>query len=248
MILIVDSEKKADLQARAVFAELGFADVEIVKTADRARELVNSDEKKIEISLIIINSVLDDADGFELCREISKTEIGSKAHIIILVSSIENKTAIEKAKHSGANDFAVKPFMSTEFKKHIQRYTMSKVVLLVEDDPVIRQMVIAILSKYTVEIITVDDGVVAHNLINTMLPVRMVLLDIGLPNMSGIQLIASIRNKQSWKKVPIVMLTSSTEATDVKTSLSSGANDYIVKPFKVDDFMNRLSRYLPDAD
>ena len=247
MILIVDSEKTADLQARAIFAELGFTDVEIAKTADRARELVSSDEKKDAITLIIINSVLADADGFELCREIRKTETGSKAHIIVLVSSIENKLAIEKAKHSGANDFAVKPFNSAEFKKHIQRYMMSKVVLLVEDDPVIRQMVMVILAKYKVEVIHEADGIAAHNLINNMLPVRMVLLDIGLPNMSGIQLIASIRNKKSWKKVPVVMLTSSTETTDVKASLASGANEYIAKPFKVDDFVNRLSRYLPDA-
>jgi len=244
MLLIIDSEKIADIKIKHCFQEFGFQEIEIVKTATAALEFLAQHKK---ISMIIINGKLDDGDGYKLCQEIRCTEAGRDAFIYIIVSSVENKTAIEKAHRCGANDYVVKPYDSDVFKKKFTEFTQARVVLLVEDDPVIRMTVESILSKYKVEIISVDDGVEAHNLLNTMMPVKLVLLDIGLPNMSGLQLIKQIRSKPGWKKTAVVMLTGSTEAVDVKTSLSSGANDYIAKPFKVENFVNRLQRYLPDA-
>ena len=250
MILVIDSEKVPDMKVKEHFHEFGQQSIEVAKTAEKARAILlkNAEEdKQKHINLIIINSELDDANGFELCRELKKTDAGKRAHIIMLVSSSGNKTAIEKARHSGADSFAVKPYSGAEFKKYFQKYMSSKVILLIEDDPVICMMVKSILARYYVEVIEVNDGIKASNLINTIMPPALVLLDIGLPNMNGMQLLAKIRKNIIWKKTPVVMMTSSTDAADVKGSLSSGANDYIVKPFKVDDFVNRLSRYLTDA-
>jgi len=213
----------------------------VVKTAAQARKILNT---KDSITLVIINSELDDENGFMLCREIRKTEKTCDAYIIILISSDKNQTAIEKASHSGANSFAVKPYDTDVFFRYMVQYTQLKTVLLVEDDPLIRQMVCAMLIKHEVEIIEIDDGIEAHNLINSISPVRLVLLDIGLPGMNGVKLVSGIRSKPDWKKTPVVMLTSSTEPADVKGALSSGANDYIVKPFKTDDFDERMARYL----
>lgn len=247
MILIIDSEKVPDSKISQYFHESGFESVLVAKTAAAAREIIAENNNE-EISLIIIDSELDDAKGFELCSEIRKTAAGKKAYIILLVSSTKNKTAIEKAKHCGASDFSVKPYHSPAFETRFVSYLKQKVVMLVDDDPVIRKMVRAILFKYHVEVIEVADGVEANNLFNTLAPVCMVLMDIGLPNMNGIQLVKKIRVKASWKKVPVLMLTGSSDISDVKKCLSVGANDYITKPFKVDDFINRLKRYLPDGN
>ena len=245
MILIIDSEKIADSKITQYFGEFGFESVVVTKTAVSAREILNANNKE-EITLIIIDNELEDANGFELCREIKKTQAGKNAYVISLISSVQNKTAIEKAKHSGASDFSVKPYHSAEFQKHIFTFLKKKVVLVVEDDPVVRMMVSGTLSKYNVEIIEVEDGLQAYNLLNTLPPVRMILMDIGLPNMNGIQLVEKVRANSNWKSTPVIMLTASSEVSDVKKSLTLGANDYITKPFKVDDFVNRLARYLPD--
>jgi len=244
MLLIIDSEKIADIKIKQYFHEYGFQSIEIVKTAADAREFMAQQKK---ISMIIINGKLDDGDGYKLCQEIRNTEAGREAYIYVVVSSVENKTAIEKVRRSGANNYVVKPFESTEFKNKFSHFMLSRVVLLVEDDPVMKMTVEKILSKYAVEVVSIDDGIQARNLINTMLPVKLVLMDIGLPNMNGMQLTKQIRSKPAWAKTAIVMLTGSTDAADVKASLGSGANDYIAKPFTVDSLVSRIQRYLPDA-
>lgn len=248
MILIVDSDKTSETKTKQFFSESGFDSVIVANTTESAREIIKSDESSQEITLIIIDSELDDANGFEFCREINKTTTGKNAYMMMLVSSAENKTAIEKARHSGASGYSVKPFNSAEFLKHFFKFVISKVVLFIEDDPVIRKMVNKILSKSYVEIIEINDGIKAHNLLNKILPVRLVLMDIGLPNKSGIQLVEQIRSKASWRKTNVVMLTASSDVSDVKKCLAAGANDYLTKPIILDSFKKRLSRYLPDGD
>lgn len=251
MLLIIDSEKTPNNKIKQSFIELGFSSIEIAKTAQQAREILALNEAsngEDKITLIIIAANIDDADEFELCREIKKIEYAKNIYTILLVSSMNNKTAIEKAKYSGASDFAIKPYSSPEFQQKFSIFLKTKTIILVEDDPVIRQMVRGILSKYSVEIIEIDDGLQARNLFNTILPVCIVLMDIGLPNMNGTKLVTHIRNKPNWKKTPVLMLTASSDIADVKKCLGAGANDYITKPFNISDFVNRLARYLADVD
>ena len=248
MILIVDSDKIPDSKIKQSFIELGFKSVAVAKTAEQARNILQQNKNSVghdAITLIVISNELDDADEFEFSREINKEYSGDGVYIILLVSSVNNKSAIEKARQSGATDFAVKPYHSPDFKKYLIRYMKNKVVMLVEDDVVIRQMICGMLSKFDIEVLELDDGIYAYNLINSMLPVRMVLMDIGLPNMNGVQLVEQIRTKTNWNKTPVIMLTGSSDVEDVKKSLSAGANDYITKPFKISDIMKRLARYLP---
>ncbi|RDH84899.1 MAG: hypothetical protein DIZ80_05385 [endosymbiont of Galathealinum brachiosum] len=248
MILIVDSDKSSETKTKQFFSESGFDSVVVANSANSAREIIKSDDIKQEITLIIIDHELEDANGFEFCREISKTTTGKNAYIMMLVSSAENKTAIEKARHSGASGYSVKPVNSAEFLKHFFKFVISKVVLLIEDDPVIRMMVKKIISNSRIEIIEFDDGIKAHNLLNKILPARLVLMDIGLPNKSGIQLVEQIRSKVSWRKTTVVMLTASSDVSDVKKCLSAGANDYLTKPIVPEVFKERLGRYLPDEN
>lgn len=242
-VLIVDSASGSELNTMAVFEEYGFHQVRFVKSSNEMRKLLPKETELADIRLVIVNSEMEGADGFELCREIRTTDWGKKTYIMMLISSVENKVAIDKSKHSGANDFAIKPFDSEQFKKHLAIFSVKNTVLLVEDDPLIRQMVSKIFSSYPVEVMVADDGLKAYNLINSMMPPALVLLDIGLPNMNGISLLNHIRNRQGWKKIPVIMLTSSTDVGDVKASLKMGASDYIVKPFKVDDFTKRVSKH-----
>ena len=246
MILVVDSDKSLETKTKEFFRESGFESIIVSHTANSAREIIKSSENKDEVTLIIIDSELRDANGFEFCREISKTTVGKNAYIMMLVSSAENKSAIEKARHSGASGYSVKPYNSAGFQKNFFKFVIAKVVLLIEDDPVIRMLVKKILSKSHVEVIEVDDGIKAHNLLKNMLPPRLVLMDIGLPNKSGIQLVEQIRNKTSWRKTNVVMLTASSDASDVKKCLTAGANDYLTKPIDPNSFKERINRYLPD--
>ncbi len=249
MILVIDSDRSSVISVKQRFEEFGLQSIELARTAEQAREIVDSytGEKSDCITLIIIDNKLEDSNGYELCRELRKKEASSNAYIMMVVSSAENKTAIQNARNNGASGFTVKPYTSEAFSRYLIPYLKQKSVLLIDDDPVIRQMVRRLLSPFKVEVSEVDDGLTASNLLNSMLPPRLIFMDIGLPNFNGIQLVTKIRSKAEWKKTPIVMITSSTDAVDVKKSLLAGASDYIAKPFKPDEFRARVSRYLDDS-
>jgi len=249
-ILVIDSTPGILPRIKAIFDERGLPNVVLARTSAEACEILDKKAAKNnefeEISLVVIDGKLDDGDGFELCRKIRKHPKVEHAYVIVLVSSVENKTDIEKAKHSGANDYAVKPYDGIDFIKHLLVYAYRKTVLLIEDDPVVIKLVTAILYKKHLEVIITSNGMKAYNLINTIGPPKLVLLDIGLPGMSGIKLIEHIRNKNIWRKTPVMMLTGSKDASDVKVSLGAGANDYIVKPFQIVDFNKRIDKFLGD--
>lgn len=249
--LVIDSTAGMLPRLKAVFEERGLPKIVLARTCAEARAII--DEKSTSsgsvdsISLVVIDAVLEDGDGYELCRQIRKLPAVEHAYIIMLVSSAENKTAIEKAKHSGADDFAVKPYDGIEFIKHLMVYAYRKTALLVEDDPVVVELVSALLHKKHLQLIHAADGLKGYNLINTISPPRLVILDIGLPGMNGVRLVEQIRSKNVWRRTPVIMLTGSSDAADVKGSLGAGANDYIVKPFQITDFSKRIDKYLADA-
>ncbi|MDQ1362793.1 MAG: two-component system, OmpR family, response regulator VicR [Pseudomonadota bacterium] len=248
--LIIDSTAGTLPRLRSLFEERGLPEVVVARTAAEARAILDEKPAGTDgthgISLIVIDGKLDDGDGFELCRQIRKLPAAEHAYIIMLVSSIENKTAIDKATHSGADDFAVKPYDGIEFSRHLMMFAHRKTVLLVEDDPVVAQLVSALLQKKHLQAIHVSDGMKAYNLINAIAPSKLAILDIALPGMNGVKLAEHIRSKSSWRLTPVLMLTGSKDAQDVKRSLGAGANDYIVKPFQVADLSKRIDKYLGD--
>ncbi|MFJ4468757.1 response regulator [Streptomyces sp. NPDC089424] len=109
-------------------------------------------------------------------------------------------------------------------------------VLVVEDDPqLVRALVINLQARrYGVD--AAPDGATALRLAAARQP-DVVMLDLGLPDMDGIDVIKALRG---WTKVPIVVL-SARQASDEKVvALDAGADDYVTKPFSMDELMARL--------
>ena len=91
------------------------------------------------------------------------------------------------------------------------------------------------------------DGQQAHTMIDQMPPPALVLLDIMLPYLNGLQLLAHIRQKAEWQHVPIIMLTADSNERDIQQALAAGASDYMVKPFNPRELTARLQRFLKVA-
>jgi DNA-binding response OmpR family regulator len=87
------------------------------------------------------------------------------------------------------------------------------------------------------------DGVEAVTLAG-QLKARLVLLDIGMPNLSGLLTLEAIRALPGYANVPIVMLTGYSGERMRMAAMELGANDFITKPFRPDVLMGRLARYL----
>ncbi len=118
-----------------------------------------------------------------------------------------------------------------------------KRVLLVEDEPSIREMVSFALGQDGYIIDEAEDGNSAEAQIVNYLP-SLILLDWMLPDTSGLELLRKWKREDALKDVPIIMLTARVEERDKVTGLDSGADDYVTKPFSVKELSARIRAVL----
>ena len=108
---------------------------------------------------------------------------------------------------------------------------MSKIIMSVDDSASIRQMVSFTLTQAGYEVVEAVDGKDALSKLNGT-TVQLVLTDLNMPNMDGIELIRNLRANPTCKFVPIVLLTTESQAEKKQEGKAAGATGWIVKPFK----------------
>lgn len=117
---------------------------------------------------------------------------------------------------------------------------MDRRILFVEDDSDIREIVAHGLENAGFEVVAEGDGRQALVWFRRE-PFDVVILDIMLPSLNGLEICRRIRTDSP---VPIVMLTARTDTTDVIAGLEAGADDYVTKPFEIDELIARLRAVL----
>ncbi len=117
-------------------------------------------------------------------------------------------------------------------------------LLVVDDNEMNRDMLSRRLSRSGHTIVTAEDGQRALDLINQQ-PFDVILLDIMMPGLSGLDVLKLLRQSYSPSELPVIMVTAKGESEDVVTSLELGANDYITKPL---DFPVALARVQTQLD
>jgi two-component system, OmpR family, phosphate regulon response regulator PhoB len=116
-------------------------------------------------------------------------------------------------------------------------------ILLVEDDPDIRHLVSYKLTKGGFDVVEAADGLAALRAVGRSLP-DLVLLDVRMPRMSGIEVCRELRAGPLGPKVPIIMLTARSRPQDLEQGFAAGATEYIVKPFSPRDLQERVEAAL----
>ena len=116
---------------------------------------------------------------------------------------------------------------------------MNKTILIVEDDENIREMVRMALTSFAYQVITCDNAEDALSLISQSKP-DMIIFDIMLPGMSGLEATKTLRSDPLTQSIPILMLTAKDSELDKVTGLDYGADDYISKPFGVMELAARI--------
>ena len=109
-------------------------------------------------------------------------------------------------------------------------------ILVVEDDVAVRNLITTTLRAHDYRFLTAANGESAVLEASSHNP-EIVLLDLGLPDMDGVEVIRRIR---SWSNLPIIVLSARSEATDKIGALDAGADDYLTKPFSVEELLARL--------
>ncbi len=120
-------------------------------------------------------------------------------------------------------------------------------IIIVEDDPNDAELITRILKKHNLanKLILLKDGAEALDFLfgqgnfaeryDDDSP-RVILLDLKLPKVNGIEVLRKIKSNERTKKIPVVILTSSREDRDLKNAYDLGVNSYVTKPIKFDEF------------
>lgn len=125
-------------------------------------------------------------------------------------------------------------------------------ILLVEDSQTDADLTIRALKKGKIanEIVHVTNGVQALDYLfgtgeyenrNVEDKPKLILLDLKMPKLNGLEVLAKIKSSEITKTIPVVVLTSSKENPDIEKCYAAGANSYIVKPVDFDGFMEAIA-------
>ena len=109
-------------------------------------------------------------------------------------------------------------------------------ILVVEDDTPVRNLITTTLRAHDYRFLTASNGEAAILEASSHNP-EIILLDLGLPDIDGVEVIHRIR---TWSNVPIIVISARSEDTDKINALDAGADDYLTKPFSVEELLARL--------
>ncbi len=126
----------------------------------------------------------------------------------------------------------------------IEMKEKSFTILYVEDNSANLELVKQILSEFAhIEILSTPDGKIGLDLAKAHIP-DLILLDINLPGISGIEVVKFLKNFEETRNIPVIAISANAMESDIQRALGEGFDAYITKPIRVKDFLKRLEPYL----
>ena len=200
--------------------------------------------KSNDIDLVLLDLYMPDMNGMDVLAKIREDASISAVKVVILTSS-GMKTDVTEAIQLGALDFIKKPFFPTEFLDRIKKVlniAKKDNILVVDDD----KMNLAIVHKMLgirYDVTCVSSGMDAISYLNNNVP-DMILLDLHMPEMNGLEVLEKIREQDNLSDIPVVFLTADNDRKTEIDIFKAGAMDFIQKPFIAEVVIQRISRIL----
>lgn len=227
-ILVVDDEPDIT-ELIALEFERRNCQVQTASSGNEGIEIIN----KVPPDIIITDIKMTDGSGIHL---ISKArEILKEPPAFVFMTAYSEFSEEDLFEHGAVGVF-FKPFNPSLLVSLVQGLKGS--ILIVDDNELNRDMLSRRLIRRGYRTTTIDNGRSALKLIRSN-SFDLILLDIMMPEMSGLEVLKRIRQRFSSISLPVIMATAKNERSDIIEALSLGANDYITKPF---DFANVIAR------
>jgi len=123
---------------------------------------------------------------------------------------------------------------------------MQKKILAVDDDPTNLEIIKEALSEHY-NLRTASTGKEAFEIAPEFVP-DLILLDVMLPDIGGYDICQRFREELVFKLTPIIMITAKTKSEEMNKGMKAGADDYITKPFEVEDLMESIEFFFPPSE
>ncbi len=117
-------------------------------------------------------------------------------------------------------------------------------LLIVDDNEMNRDMLSRRLQRKGFRCLVAEDGVEALEILKQEPEVQLVLLDVMMPRMNGLEVVQAMRSSDTWKDTPILMVSARAQNSDIDKAMSTGANGYITKPIDFKEVLNMIDGHL----
>jgi len=257
-ILLVEDSDAVIIQMKDILAREGYH----IMVAHNGNEALNLIDQQIPDGMIL-DLMMPEVDGFEVLKRIREHEKTEHLPVIILTAKYINKAELAFLKHNGIHQLIQKGDINKDqllkavaqmifpeaAKKDIPKEKPKRIpisgtplVLVVEDNPDNMLTIKALLGeKY--RIIEAEDGRTGVELAIKHQP-HLILMDIALPGMNGIEALNEIRKEEELELVPIIAVSASAMKGDREDFIALGFDDYISKPIDNRAFQKMLTEYL----
>lgn len=265
-ILIVDDNQVSRLALKKL---LGFlpVEVDIVDSGAEAIQAIRAHDAVSPYHLVFMDWHMPDMDGIETIRNIKKGGTLQNSPHIVMLTAFGKEREHDEALAAGADDFLHKPMTQSDVYDTIMRlfapgqlaavkgskttaregYNFGSLhLLLVEDNELNRQIACELLEMVGAKVALAGNGREAMEMVvNGDQRFDLVLMDIQMPEMDGIQTTRLIRDDSRFTDLPIIALTAHAFAEERQSTQDAGMNDHVTKPIEPRELMEAICRQLP---
>ncbi len=243
MVLIVDDDNNlSDLLS----IRLRQKNIRVMNASDgeTALKIIQHDAP----DLVVLDINLPGMSGHDILRRLKQDPEHVAMPVLMLTANAQEKDVVS-ALHSGAIDYIIKPADADQLVGRVEklldasRYT----VVIADNDPLILQLLESKFRHRGFKVRLAEDGQKAWNQIFKFLP-DLVILDRMMPGKEGLTVLQEMRMEEATKNTPVIILSARKEERDINEGLKRGAQDYMVKPFIVDDLINKSLKLLKEAE
>jgi PAS domain S-box-containing protein len=214
------------------------------------------------LDLVLTDHHMPEMDGMQLVHEMRKSSEGYKQPVIMMLSSLEKNMFQRQAEKLGIHGFLSKPVklyelyatlsaMFTTGKQQpekistipvIEKITDAATIMVVEDEPINMLLITEVLGKMGFAVIKATNGKQALELLQQQDP-QLIFMDVNMPEMDGFTTTRLIRQlPEPYSLIPVIALTADAMQGDKEKCIEAGMNDYISKPFKLEEIESVLKK------
>ena len=200
--------------------------------------------KNIPVDLLILENSFCDESGLDLLKGLRAAQ-DTQNLLVFIAFDADMPEAIAEAISLGVDGFAEDKLEILDVVNSARALINkpAKSVLVVDDDPVVQQLLSQVLKSAGLNVDIAEDGLQALNYLAQNTP-DLVLLDRFMPRLEGGTVLYEIQNKINLKSIPVLILTSMVNQGEAKSWFERGAADFIPKPFDPEEVVMRVKKHL----
>jgi len=266
--LVVDDNQTNRLILTELLSQWGMAPEQAASGSEALKLLASESQGSAPFRLALIDADMPEMDGFALAERVKNTPEASALNMFMLSSTMQSGD-IARSHEAGLAGFLTKPVQPSELLDAILGVMSSTGnmaadaediqsvpqisntgsgmrILLAEDNAVNRQLARRLLEKRGYTVIIAKNGIEALAAVERE-EIDMVLMDVQMPEMDGLEAIRAIRSneKKSKRHLPIISLTAHVMKGDREKCIEAGADDYIPKPIQPANLFAAMERMPP---